>query len=50
MHLAGTVVLPDAPALAVPTQFTTAHFAAADFAPLFVPRRLPFETRAPPTA
>jgi hypothetical protein len=50
MHLAGTVVMPAAPALAVATQFTTAHFAADDFAPLFIPRRLPFETRAPPTA
>ena len=50
MHLAGTIVLPDAPALAVPTQFTTADFAATEFAPLFIPRRLPFQTRAPPTA
>jgi hypothetical protein len=50
MHLAGTVVLPAAPALAAPVQFTTAHFAAAEFVPPFIPRRLPFETRAPPTA
>jgi len=50
MHLAGTVVLPDAPALAAPTQFSTAHFTAAELVPPFIPRRLPFETRAPPTA
>ena len=50
MHLAGTIVVPDAPALAVPTQFTTAHFAAADIAAVLIVRRLPFETRAPPTA
>jgi len=50
MHLAGTVVIPAAPALAAPTHFTTAHFASAEFAPLFIPRRLPFQTRAPPTA
>ncbi len=50
MHLAGTVVIPDAPTLAVPTQFTMAHFSAVDFDPPFISRRLPFQTRAPPTA
>jgi hypothetical protein len=50
MHLAGTIVLPDPPALAVPTAFTVATFAAEDFATTVVPRRLPFQTRAPPAA
>jgi len=50
MHLAGTIVMPEAPVLAVPTRFTAAHFATADLAQLFVPGRLPFQTRAPPTA
>jgi hypothetical protein len=50
MHLAGTIVLPDAPALALPTEFTVAAFAADDLVITVVPRRLPFQTRAPPTA
>ena len=50
MHLAGTIVLPDPPALAVPTAFTVATFAAEDFVTTVVPRRLPFQTRAPPAA
>ena len=50
MHLAGTIVLPHAPALAVSARFTVAAFSAADFAPTIVPRRPAFRTRAPPTA
>jgi hypothetical protein len=50
MHLAGTIVLPDPPALAVPTEFTRAAFAAGDFVTTVIPRRLPFQTRAPPAA
>ena len=50
MHLAGTIVLPNPPALALPTAFTLATFAAEDFVTTVVPRRLPFQTRAPPAA
>ena len=51
MHLAGTIVVPDPLALAVPTEFTLAAFAADDpVAIVVVPRRLPFQTRAPPSA
>ena len=50
MHLAGTIVLPGAPSLSLPTQFTPTDFVPADFAYVSVPRRLPFQTRAPPTA
>jgi len=50
MHLAGTIVLPDPPALALPTQFAVAIFPTDDLVSIVVPRRLPFETRAPPAA
>ena len=51
MHLAGTIVLPDPPAVAVPTEFTVAAFAAGDGVTIvLIPRRLPFQTRAPPSA
>jgi hypothetical protein len=51
MHLAGTIVLPDPPAFAVPTEFTVAAFVADDLAKIdVVSRRLPFQTRAPPVA
>src|SRR5947209_1961030 len=50
MHLAGTIALPDPPALAVPTEFTVAAFAADDLVAIIVPRRLPFHTRTPPGA
>jgi hypothetical protein len=50
MHLAGTIVVPEAPSLALPTQFTTTSFAANDVSYVPIPRRLPFQTRAPPTA
>jgi hypothetical protein len=50
MHLAGTIVLPGAPTLSLPTQFTPTYFAARDFAYVSVARRLPFQIRAPPTA
>ena len=50
MHLAGTIVLPVPPALAFPTDFTVAVFAAEDFVTTVISRRLPFQTRAPPAA
>ena len=50
MHLAGTIVLPQPPALAVPAQFTVAVFPADDLVSIVIPRRLPFQTRAPPIA
>jgi hypothetical protein len=50
MHLAGTIVLPGAPALALPTEFTVASFVADDLVSTAIPRRLPFQTRAPPVA
>jgi hypothetical protein len=50
MHLAGTIVVPDTPVLAVPTQFATLTFAPSDFCYVPISRRLPFQTRAPPTA
>jgi hypothetical protein len=50
MHLAGTIVVPVAPSLALPTQFTTTSFAVSDVSYVPIPRRLPFQTRAPPTA
>jgi Protein of unknown function (DUF2946) len=50
MHLAGTIVLPKPPALALPPAFTVATFAVEDFATAVVPRRPPFQTRAPPAA
>src|SRR5262249_2181872 len=50
MHLAGTIVLPDPPALALPTQFAVAIFPTDDLVSIVVPRRLPFQTRAPPAA
>src|SRR5262245_56021719 len=50
MHLAGTIVLPDAPVLAVPAQFAVAALPATDLAPTLVPRRPAFRTRAPPSA
>jgi Protein of unknown function (DUF2946) len=49
-HLAGTVVLPHPPALALPTAFTVAPFAGEDFVTTVIPRWLPFQTRAPPLA
>ena len=48
MHLAGTIVLPDPPVLALPAQFTIAVFSTNDLVALVVPRRPPFQTRAPP--
>ncbi|MBV8754536.1 MAG: hypothetical protein JO328_16875 [Hyphomicrobiales bacterium] len=50
MHLAGAIVLRDAAALALPTQFTVAIFSTDDLVAVVVPRRLPFQTRAPPIA
>ena len=50
MHLAGTIVVPGAPSLALPTQFTTTSFVANDVSYVPISRRLPFESRAPPTA
>jgi len=50
MHLAGISVQPVPPSLIVPTHFTTTSFSASDFAYIPVPRRLPFQTRAPPSA
>jgi DUF2946 family protein len=50
MHLTGTIVLPEPPALALATQFTVAVFFADDLVSVVIPRRLPFQTRAPPTA
>jgi Protein of unknown function (DUF2946) len=51
MHLARNIVLPDPPAFAVPTEFTVAAFSANDLVEIIVaPRRLPFQTRAPPVA
>ena len=50
MHLAGTIVLPDPPALALPAQFTVTVFAIDDLVTVVVPRRPPFQTRAPPSA
>jgi hypothetical protein len=50
MHLAGTIVLPEPPALALPVPFGVVTFASADLVATVIPRRLPFQTRAPPTA
>jgi hypothetical protein len=50
MHLAGTIDIPGAPVLSLPTQFAPTTFAAIDFSYVPIPRRLPFQTRAPPTA
>lgn len=50
MYLAGISVQPAPPSLVVPTQFTTASFIASDTYYIPVPRRLPFQTRAPPLA
>jgi Protein of unknown function (DUF2946) len=50
MHLAGTIVMPAAPALSLPTQFATLSFVGGDFAFAPISRRLPFQTRAPPIA
>jgi hypothetical protein len=50
MHLAATIVPTQPPAVALPTEFTVAVFAADDLATTVVPRRLPFQTRAPPAA
>jgi hypothetical protein len=50
MHLAGTVVVPDPPALALPDQFAVAIFPVDDLLSIVIPRRLPFQTRAPPLA
>jgi hypothetical protein len=50
MHLAGTIVLPGAPALALPTQFTVVAFGPDDLVAPVISRRLPFQTRAPPAA
>jgi hypothetical protein len=51
MHLAGTIVLPDPPALAAPTEFTVAAFATDNLVTItVVARRPPFQTRAPPSA
>jgi hypothetical protein len=50
MHLAGTIVVPDAPALALPTAFTVTAFAADEPVTTVIRRRLPFQTRAPPLA
>src|SRR5437870_1354500 len=37
MHLAGTIVMPDPPVLALPTEFTVAAFAADDFVTAVIP-------------
>jgi hypothetical protein len=50
MHLAGTIVMPTAPLLSLPAAFATTSFAAGDFSYVPIARRLPFQTRAPPTA
>jgi hypothetical protein len=50
MHVAGTIVLPEPPVLALPAQFTVAVFSTDDLVAVVVPRRPPFQTRAPPTA
>jgi hypothetical protein len=50
MHLAGISVQPVPPSLVVPTQFTTTSFVASDTYYIPLPRRLPFQTRAPPLA
>jgi hypothetical protein len=50
MHLAGTIVLPAPPVLALPTQFPVAVFSTDDLVAAVVPRRPPFQTRAPPIA
>jgi Protein of unknown function (DUF2946) len=50
MHLAGTIVLPAPPGLALPSQFTVAVFSTDDLVAVVVPRRPPFQTRAPPIA
>jgi Protein of unknown function (DUF2946) len=50
MHLAGTVVLPDPPVLALPAQFALTVLPADDLVSTVIPRRLPFQTRAPPLA
>jgi hypothetical protein len=50
MHLAGTIVLPDPPALALPAQFAVTVFPTDDLVAIVVPRRPPFQTRAPPIA
>jgi hypothetical protein len=50
MHLAGTIVLPEPPVLPSPTQFAVAVFSADDLVSTVIPRRPPFQTRAPPIA
>ena len=50
MHLAGTIVLPEPPVLALPVSFGFVTFASADFVATVIPRRPPFQTRAPPFA
>jgi hypothetical protein len=50
MHLAGTVVLPDPPVLALPAQFTVTVLSSDDFVTILIPRRPAFQTRAPPIA
>jgi Protein of unknown function (DUF2946) len=50
MHLAGTIVLPEPPVLALPAQFTVAVLPTDDLVTIVIPRRPPFQTRAPPTA
>jgi hypothetical protein len=50
MHVAGTIVLPEPPVLALPAQFTVTVLPADDLVAVVVPRRPPFQTRAPPIA
>jgi hypothetical protein len=50
MHLAGTIVLPAPPVLALPAQFTVPVFSTDDLVTVVIPRRPPFQTRAPPIA
>ena len=50
MYLAGISVQPAPPSLVVPTHFITTTFVANDVYYIPLPRRLPFQTRAPPLA
>ena len=50
MHLAGTIVLPEPLVLALPAQFTVAVLPTHDLVTIVIPRRPPFQTRAPPIA
>jgi DUF2946 family protein len=50
MHLAGTIVVPEPPALVVPTVLATAPQERPPNPLVLVARRSPFQTRAPPQA